>query len=123
MKNQITDNQTLIQAIVEGAQEKKARGIVTVDLSHIEYAPTQAFVIANGNTPIQVDAIADSIREYVESKLSVRPYNYDGYQNSQWIVLDYGTIYAHIFLPEFRSRYNLEQLWSDAAITTIPDLD
>lgn len=123
MKNQITDNQTLIQAIVEGAQEKKARGIVTVDLSHIEYAPTQAFVIANGNTPIQVDAIADSVREYVENKLGVRPYNYDGYQNSQWIVLDYGTIYVHIFLPEFRTRYNLEQLWSDAAITTIPDLD
>ena len=123
MKNQITDNETLIQAIVEGAQEKKARSIVTVDLSHIEYAPTQAFVIVNGNTPIQVDAIADSIREYVENKLGGRPYNYDGYQNSQWIVLDYGTIYAHIFLPEFRQRYNLEQLWNDATINTIPDLD
>ena len=123
MKNQITDNATLIQAIVEGAQEKKARSIATVDLSGIEYAPTQAFVIANGNTPIQVDAIADSIREYVENKLGVRPYNYDGYQNSQWIDLDYGTVYVHIFLPEFRTRYNLEQLWSDAPITTIPDLD
>ena len=66
---------------------------------------------------------ASSIREYVEKKIGVRPYNYDGYQNSQWIVLDYGTIYAHIFLPEFRNRYNLEQLWNDAPITTIPDLD
>ncbi len=123
MKNQITDNQTLVNAIVEGAQEKKARSIVTVDLSSIEYAPTQGFVIANGNTPIQVDAIADSIREYVEKTIGVRPYNYDGYQNSQWIVLDYGSIYVHVFLPEYRNRYNLEQLWNDAPITNIPDLD
>lgn len=123
MKNQEIDNKTLVKAIVEGAQEKKGRSIVTVDLANIEYAPTQGFVIINGNTPIQVDAIADSIREYVEKTVSVRPYNYDGYQNSQWIVLDYGTIYVHVFLPEYRLRYNLEQLWADASITTIPDLD
>ena len=80
-------------------------------------------MIAEGNTPIQVDAVADSVREYVEKSIGVRPYNYDGYQNSQWIVIDYGTIYVHIFLPEFRERYNLEQLWADAVVTEIPDLD
>ena len=119
----MTDNNTLVKAIIEGAQEKKAHNITHVDLSGIETAATQGFVIVNGNTPIQVDAIADSIREYVEKSIGVRPFNYDGYQNSQWIVIDYGTIYAHVFLPEFRERYRLEELWADAPISEIPDVD
>lgn len=117
------DNTTLVQAIIEAAQEKKARNITHVDLAGIETAATQGFVIVNGNTPIQVNAIADSIRELVEKNTGVRPFNYDGYQNSQWIVIDYGSIFAHVFLPEFRTRYNLEQLWADAVINEVPDLD
>ena len=69
------------------------------------------------------DAIADSIRETVEKQLGERPYNYDGYGNSEWIVIDYGTIYAHIFLPECRERYKLEELWNDATIERLPDED
>ena len=72
---------------------------------------------------MQVGAIADSVREYLLEHIDVKPYNYDGYQNCQWIVLDYGTIYVHVFLPEYRELYKLEQLWSDAKITDIPDLD
>ncbi len=119
----MTENATLVKAIIEGAQEKKGRGIVHVDLSGIESAPTEGFVLVNGNTPIQVDAVADSIREYVEKTLGVRPFNYDGYQNSQWIVIDYGTVFAHVFLPEYRERYRLEELWADAVINNTPDLD
>ncbi len=119
----MTDNATLVKAIIEGAQEKKGRGIVTVDMHEIEMAAAEGFVIVNGNTPIQVNAIADSIREYVEKTIGVRPFNYDGYQNSQWIIIDYGTIYAHVFLPDFRERYKLEELWADAVIEEIPDLD
>lgn len=117
------DNATLVKTIIEGAQEKKGRSITHVDLSGIESAPTEGFVLVNGNTPIQVDAVADSIREYVEKTIGVRPYNYDGYQNSQWIVIDYGTVFAHVFLPEFRERYRLEELWADAVINNTPDLD
>ena len=101
----MTDNATLVKAIIEGAQEKKGRGIVTVDMHEIEMAAAEGFVIVNGNTPIQVNAIADSIREYVEN------------------IIDYGTIYAHVFLPDFRERYKLEELWADAVIEEIPDLD
>lgn len=123
MKNKEIDNSVLVQAIVEGIQEKKGKSIIHVDMSGIEYAAAQGFVICNGNSSMQVDAIADSIREYVEEKTGVRPYNYDGYQNSEWIVIDYGTIYAHVFLPDVRERYRLEQLWNDAKIVDIPDLD
>ena len=72
---------------------------------------------------MQVSAIADSVREYVQEKSGVKPFNYDGYRNSQWIVIDYGTIYVHVFLPECREYYNLEQLWNDAEIKEIPDID
>lgn len=72
---------------------------------------------------MQVSAIADSVREYVQERSGVKPFNYDGYRNSQWIVIDYGTIYVHVFLPEYREYYNLEQLWNDAEIKEIPDID
>lgn len=123
MKNNEIDNATLVKTIIEGVQEKKGKSIVHVDLSDNEYAAAQGFVICNGNSGMQVEAIADSIREYVEEHIGVRPYNFDGYQNGEWIVIDYGTIYAHVFLPEFRERYRLEELWSDAKIIEVPDLD
>lgn len=72
---------------------------------------------------MQVAAIADSVREYVQEKLDIKPYNYDGYTNAEWIVIDYGEILVHIFVREARLRYNLEELWSDAVIRDIPDLD
>lgn len=118
----MTENKELIQAIIEGAQEKKAHQIVHVDMSEIESASTGDFVICTGNSTQHVDAVADSIREYVEEKLGTRPYNYDGYKNSQWIVLDYGNVYVHVFLPEFRERYRLEELWADAVVTEIEDI-
>ena len=113
----------LIKNIIEGIQEKKGRDIAVIDLSALEYATTSGFVIATGNSKMQVDAIADSIREYVQEKTGQKPFNYDGYQNSQWIVIDYGTVFAHIFLPDERERYNIEELWADAQITRVPDLD
>ncbi|MEG2403039.1 MAG: ribosome silencing factor, partial [Muribaculaceae bacterium] len=91
--------------------------------SNIEGASTQDFVIASGSSTMHVTAIADSVREYVQKQTGLKPYNYDGYKNSEWIVIDYGTVYVHIFLPESREYYNLEQLWNDAVIKNIPDLD
>ena len=62
----MNENEKLIQSIIEAIQEKKGRNIVHVDLTGIETAAAQGFVIATGNTPMQVGAIADSVREYVE---------------------------------------------------------
>ena len=119
----MNETEKLIQSIIEAIQEKKGRNIVHVDLTGIETAAAQGLVIATGNTPMQVEAVADSVREYVEKNAGQRPFNYDGYQNAQWIIIDYGNIFVHVFVPEFRERYNLEQLWADARINTIPDLD
>lgn len=119
----MTENETLIQAIIEGIQERKGHEIVHVDMNEIDNASTRDFVICSGSSTMQVGAVADSVREYVKKKVGERPFNYDGYQNCQWIVIDYGSIYVHVFLPEFRERYNLEELWADAKVTRIADLD
>ncbi|MDE7119728.1 MAG: ribosome silencing factor, partial [Muribaculaceae bacterium] len=76
-----------------------------------------------GSSTQQVASIADSVREHLLETSGVKPYNYDGYRNAQWIVIDYGTTMVHVFTPEMRQLYNLEELWSDAEITEIPDLD
>ena len=118
----MVDQKELIDNIIEGLQERKAHNITIVDLNENEYATTGAFVICNGNSKMQVEAIADSVREWVQKQIKVKPYNYDGYGNAQWIVIDYGHVYVHVFLTEERERYNLEQLWNDAKITSIPDI-
>ena len=109
--------------IIEGIQERKGRSISVVDLSGIESAPVSEFIICQGNSTQQVASIADSVRDYLLDNYGVKPYNYDGYRNAQWIVIDYGDTLVHVFTRETRQLYNLEELWADAPITEIPDLD
>ncbi|MBQ7851635.1 MAG: ribosome silencing factor [Muribaculaceae bacterium] len=113
----------IVKLVTEGIQDRKGRKITHVDLSDIESAAAQNFVICEGSSTMQVSAIADSVREYLHKNAGIKPYNYDGYQNSQWIVIDYGHTLVHVFLPDVRQHYNLEELWSDAKINEIPDLD
>ncbi len=109
--------------IIEAIQDKKGKKISVIDLAAFESAPASQLVICQGNSTSQVSAIADSIRESLLENCGVKPINYDGYRNSQWIIIDYGHLMVHVFLPEFREFYSLETLWNDAPIETIPDLD
>ena len=113
----------LLDSIIESIRERKGKSITLVDLSDIDSSAASNFIICEGTSTTQVNSIADNIREQLLEQHGVKPYNYDGYSNSQWIVLDYGDTFVHVFLPDVRRRYNLEELWSDAKITEIPDLD
>lgn len=110
-------------AIINAIQDRKGVDITYIDFNGLETAPARAFVVCTGKSTSQVAAIADNIRDEVNKKLEIKPYNYDGYRNSQWIVIDYGDVMVHVFLPDTRAYYNIEDLWSDANITEIPDLD
>ena len=118
-------NQTelLVKKITEGIQEKKGQKIVIANLTDIEDTICNYFVICQGNSPIQVSVIADSIREYVREETGNKPFAIDGLRNAQWIAMDYSDVLVHIFLPEVRDFYNLENLWADAKLTSIPDID
>lgn len=122
-QNELTDTNTIEQTIIDAIQDRKGLKIVDIDMSGLETAPARTFIICQGKSTSQVSAIADNIREEVRKRLDRKPYNYDGYRNSQWIVIDYGDTMVHVFLPEVREFYNLEDLWSDAKITEIEDLD
>ncbi len=109
--------------VIDGIQDRKGKNIKIVDLSSIDGASARQFIICEGSSNMQVTAIADNIRESLLERAGIKPYNYDGYRNAEWIVIDYGDVLVHVFQPEVRARYNLEELWSDAPIISIPDLD
>lgn len=113
----------LIEKITEGIQEKKGKKIVIADLTGIEDTIYNYFVICQGNSPSQVLAIVDSVKEHVRKEMGEKVYAIDGTRNAQWVAMDYSDIIVHIFLPEVRDFYNLEHLWADAKLIQIPDLD
>ncbi len=113
----------LVNTIIEGLQEKKGKKIVTVDLSQMPGAICQYMVICEGNTPTQVSALSDSVWDFARRNANEKPLSIDGNQGAQWIGMDYGTVLVHIFLPEQRAFYNLENLWADSKVTQIPDMD
>lgn len=117
------NNEKLVKAIIEGIQEKKGHNITVVDLQDIDDTITQFLVICEGNSPTQVSAIADSIREIGRQRTGQKPSSTDGTRNCIWIAMDYVDVVAHVFLPEAREFYDIDNLWEDAIITTIPDID
>lgn len=120
----MTENKKdLIPEIVEALRDKKGSEIRILDLSKVDGASTSTFIIATGRSTSQVSALADSVRERVQKETGEKPVNYDGYRNSQWIIVDYGNVMVHIFLPDIREFYRLEELWNDAETTVVPDID
>ncbi|WP_294079690.1 ribosome silencing factor [Proteiniphilum sp. UBA5384] len=119
----MTEKNALLQSIIEGIQEKKGKNISTIQLKGISGTLCDYFVICEGNTPTQVSALADSIDEIVKKNTGENPIRIHGQQKAEWIGMDYGNIIVHIFLPELRSFYNLDNLWEDARIEHIPSID
>ena len=117
------ETKNLVKKITEGIQEKKGKKIVIADLTNIEDTICKYFVICQGNSPSQVLAIVDSVKEYVRKETGNKVYGMDGVRNAQWVAMDYIDVIVHVFLPEVRIFYNLEHLWADAQLTHIPDLD
>lgn len=113
----------LVEAIIKGIQEKKGTDIIVADLRDIDGTICDFFVICQGNSPTQIDAITDSIEETARIEAGEKPVKIAGLENAEWVAMDYTDVLVHIFLPEMRSYYNLEDLWEDAKLTRIPDTD
>ena len=112
----MTETEILVAKIVEALQDKKGRNIITMNLTGIQGSICQYFVICEGGSPTQVSALSDSVWDKVSNDLKEKPLGAVGMKESQWIAMDYGTVIVHIFLPELRSYYNLENLWADAEV-------
>lgn len=117
------DSVKLCDAIVEGMQENKAKDIVVLDLREVVNAVTDFFVICSGESSTQVDGINNAVVRHTRKELQEKPWHQEGKGNSEWILLDYVNVVAHIFYKDARSFYDLEDLWADAVKTTVPNLD
>lgn len=119
----MNDTLLLVEAIKEGIQDKKGKGIVIADLTQITDTICNYFIICQGNSPTQLEAIVDSIADTARIKAGAKPIAVDGLRNAEWIAMDYFDVIVHVFLPETRAFYDLEHLWEDADLTYIPDVD
>ena len=113
----------LVKTITKGIQEKKGSGIVIADLGNIDGAIARYFVICQGNSPSQVEAIAESVGDFARKDGGEKPTHVVGLGTDQWVAMDYSDVMVHIFLPETRAFYDLENLWQDAKLTRLPDID
>ena len=104
----------LVETITKGIQEKKGSNITIADLSGI---------VCQGNSPSQVEAITDSVEETARVDAGEKPVHVVGLTHAHWVAMDYTDVMVHIFLPEAREYYNLENLWEDAKLTRLPDVD
>ncbi|MGV3631508.1 MAG: ribosome silencing factor [Bacteroidota bacterium] len=117
------DSELLCKTIIEGMQENKAKDIVVLDLRNIHSAVTDFFIICSGESSTQVDGISNSVVRLTRKELKEKPWHQEGKQNSEWVLLDYVNVVAHIFYKDARGFYDLEDLWADAERRDIPNLD
>ena len=104
----------------ELALERKAEDVVVLDLRGISTA-TDFFVVATGNSDIQVRAIAEHVEEQLKKEDDVRPAHVEGTEGGRWVLMDYFDFVVHVFHPQARQFYQLEALWGDAPRTHFED--
>ena len=109
----------LSEWIVEGMSEKKALDIAIMDLRDVKHAIADYFVVCSGNSDTQIDAISESVEEYVHKNSGQNPWKREGRENREWILLDYIDVVVHIFNKEKREFFGLEELWGDAKVQKI----
>jgi len=92
---------------------------VVIDLRGIENSVADFFVVASGNSTTQIDGIANSIVRSTRKNLQEKPWHQEGKITSEWVLLDYVSVVAHIFQREIRKFYDLEDLWADGVVRQI----
>lgn len=109
----------LARLAAQAMDEKKAGEVRILDLRKVHGAPAEFFVIASGNVPSHVSALSDAVHERVKQATGIGPHKVEGYQNAEWILMDYFDVVVHIFLKEKRDFYRLDDLWSDGEEVSI----
>ena len=109
----------LIESVVTAMTNTKAKNPVILDFSGMKGAVCDAFVICHGSSRTQTEAIADHVIEEVKKQTGQNPWHKEGFENAEWILIDYSDVVIHIFQEERRRFYNIEQLWADAPLTKV----
>ena len=103
--------------IIDAIQDIKGKNIIKLDLRKLDDAPTDFFIICEGESTTQIKAIADNIHKRLREDLEIKPAHTEGQLAANWVLVDYFYTVVHVFYGETRTFYDLEGLWSDAAMT------
>jgi len=121
MAKKIDATNILLENIINAIQDVKGQEIISLDLRKLDTAISKYFVICTGNSNTQVKAIEGSIKKSISKNLEEKPFNVEGSNVGEWILMDYSDIIVHIFQEKTRNFYNIEDFWGDAKFITYKD--
>ena len=112
----------LTDLIIDCIQDIKGKNIVKMDLRHLDEAPTDFFIVCEGESTTQINAIANNIEKRLKEEVGLRPSHSEGKSMATWVLVDYFDVVVHVFYPETRNFYEIEDLWSDAKVTNYQNI-
>ncbi|WP_185873150.1 ribosome silencing factor [Blattabacterium cuenoti] len=104
----------LLEKIIKGIQLVKGENVSIINLKCKNNFICDYFIICNGNSKNQVDAIYKSVERVTKNELKIKPWHIEGLKNKEWILVDYVTVVVHIFIEEKRFYYDIENLWKSS---------
>lgn len=105
---------------VDAMADKRASDITVLDLRDVS-SMADFFVLSTGESDLQVKAIANGVMDEIEGHCGEQPWQREGMEHLQWVVLDYVDVVAHIFLPDKRDHYRIDRLWGEADTEVVPE--
>ena len=119
MANKKERDVQLVDEIILGIENVKGQDINQLDLRELDNTPCDFFIVCSGNSNTQVSAIVNSVLKTVSKALQEKPFNTEGLDNAEWVLIDYVNVVVHVFQNHIREYYNIEELWGDAKSTQI----
>jgi len=111
----------LVEVVTAAMQNIKANKIIDLDLRELDNAISEHFIVCHGNSNTHVVSIAEAIEKEAKEILGEVSFGKEGYNNGEWIILDYSSVVVHVFQESIREHYNIEELWGDAKSTLIKE--
>lgn len=114
MAKKIDATNILLENIINAIQEVKGNEIISLDLRKIDSAICKYFVICTGTSNTHVNSIESNIKKTISRDLGEKPFNIEGNNIGEWVLMDYSDIIVHVFQQKTRAFYNIEDFWGDA---------
>ena len=109
----------LVDLVVNALDDKKGLDILSINFSKAPNTVARYFVICHGSSNVHVNTLAEGVIDKVNAEIKSKPWNKEGHENAEWILLDYADVVVHIFQENTRKFYNLEGLWGDMQVTKL----
>jgi ribosome-associated protein len=109
----------LVDLVINALDDKKGLDILSINFSKAPNTVARYFVICHGSSNVHVNTLAEGVIDKVNAEIKSKPWNKEGHENAEWILLDYADVVVHIFQENTRKFYNLEGLWGDMQVTKL----